>query len=120
MDTTLLRGRRKGRPNYPQEFKRELAERACDPTQSVSALAREHGLNVNMLFKWRREYRQGALGKGPVPLLPVAITPSLVSPTAATSPPPGFTEIRIRDAVVRIEGRVEDGMLASLIRALRA
>lgn len=47
-------GRRKGRPNYPIEFKRQLAQACCDPAASVSRLALEHGINANMLFKCKR------------------------------------------------------------------
>lgn len=46
---------RAGRPNYPIEFKRRLAVESCEPEISVAKLALRHGLNVNMLFKWRRE-----------------------------------------------------------------
>lgn len=67
---------RKGRPNYAREFKRQLAAAACAPDISVSKLAREHGINANLLFKWRRRYRAGELGgdglEQPV-LLPVSI-----------------------------------------------
>ncbi|WP_229522062.1 transposase [Massilia antarctica] len=52
-------GNRKGRPNYPAEFKRQLAVAACEPGISVSKLAQEHGVNANMLFKWRRDLRAG-------------------------------------------------------------
>ena len=45
---------RKGRPNHPLEFKRRLAAVACDAAVSVAKLALEHGVNANLLFKWRR------------------------------------------------------------------
>ncbi|WP_143757488.1 transposase, partial [Burkholderia singularis] len=77
MDTTLSdtmekQGSRKGRPNHSAEFRRRLAMAACEPGVSVAKLAREHGLNANLVFTWRRQYRaeqQAAV----VPLLPVAI-----------------------------------------------
>lgn len=53
---------RKGCPNHPFEFKRRLAAQACDPNVSVAKLAREHGVNTNLLFRWRRQYRQGLFG----------------------------------------------------------
>ncbi|WP_200821829.1 transposase [Caballeronia humi] len=34
-----------------------MAAGACEPGVSVSKLARGHGINANMLFKWRRRYR---------------------------------------------------------------
>ena len=35
---------------------------ACAPGMSVAKLALEHGVNTNLLFKWRREYRAGKFG----------------------------------------------------------
>ncbi len=49
-----MRRTRKGTPNYPIEFRRELAKQACEPGVSVARLALEHGLNTNLLFKWHR------------------------------------------------------------------
>ncbi|MGL5499063.1 MAG: transposase [Aeromonas sobria] len=46
---------RKGRANYSREFKRRLVDAANQPGVSVSKLAQEHGVNANLLFKWRRD-----------------------------------------------------------------
>ena len=59
LDTDAKTGNRKGRPNYPADFKRRLATEACTPGISVSKLARQHTINANMLFKWRRELGAG-------------------------------------------------------------
>ena len=63
MDTgeVVARGRT-GRPNYLIEFKRRLAVEACEPEISVAKLALRYGLNANILFKWRRQYRAGLFG----------------------------------------------------------
>jgi Transposase len=50
-------GSRKGRPNYDPVLRERLAAAACEPGVSVAKLAREHGINANMLFAWRRRYR---------------------------------------------------------------
>jgi transposase len=55
-------------------FKRQLAQRACDENVSVAQLALEHGLNTNIVFKWRLELRAGRLD-GAKALLPVSVTP---------------------------------------------
>lgn len=62
---------RKGTPNHPIEFRRELAKLACEPGVSVARLALEHGLNTNLLFKWRRAYQAGLYE--PPTLLPVEV-----------------------------------------------
>jgi transposase len=63
---------RRHRPNYPLAFKRQLAEKPCNKNESVAQLALEQGLNANMVFKWRRQLRDGQLNDAAV-LLPVAL-----------------------------------------------
>jgi len=71
------------RPSFPIAFKAKVAALACEPGVSVSKLAREHDLNTNMLFRWRRDYRMGILC-APVEatpaLLPVSVTEEAVAP----------------------------------------
>ncbi|WP_144029437.1 transposase, partial [Caballeronia sordidicola] len=56
-------GSRKGCPNHSPEFRRRMVDAACEPGVSVSSLARENGLNANLLFRWRREHRVKQQGK---------------------------------------------------------
>ena len=58
----VRRPTRKGCPNRAVKFKRGLGAAACKPGISVAKLALEHGVNTNLLFKWRREYRAGKFG----------------------------------------------------------
>ncbi|MGZ9710019.1 transposase [Glaciimonas sp. GNP009] len=76
LNTELKPGNRKGRPNYPVDFKRRLAAAACEAGVSVSKMAMANGVNANMAFKWRREFRAGLFGDAPqtMPtLLPVVL-----------------------------------------------
>ncbi|CAN7631325.1 MULTISPECIES: transposase [unclassified Caballeronia] len=43
-------GSRAGRPNYARELRDRLAAAACEPGVSVARLARENGINANMLY----------------------------------------------------------------------
>jgi transposase len=88
----VRRPTRKGCPNHAVEFKRGLASLACKAGISVAKLALEHGVNTNLLFKWRREYLAGKFGApDPVdvvaqsaPQFPVAAVTLL--PVCAPSP----------------------------------
>ncbi|NLS55057.1 transposase, partial [Hafnia alvei] len=60
---TLSSGKHRRRPNFPREFKIALVERSLQPDVSVALLARENGINANLLFNWRHLYRKG-LSKG--------------------------------------------------------
>ena len=51
---------RRSSVNYPLEFKRQLAQQACDSAVSESQLP-QHGLNTNMLFRWWRQLKAGVL-----------------------------------------------------------
>jgi len=125
MDTTApsstQSGSRKGRPNYPTDFKLRLAQQACEPGVSVSRLAREHGVNANMLFKWRRHYRAGLLGSVPASplLLPVTIDDAPAS-SVAHAAPPGRIEIVIADAIVRIDGAVDPATVRAVLQGLQS
>jgi transposase len=119
LDTVAKPGRRKGRPNYPLEFKKQLAQAACDPNASVSRLALEHGINANMLFKWRRQYRAGLFGpiqQDPI-FFPVSITADV--PQVATAVPAQI-EITFAGAVIRINGNADAATMRAILQGLRA
>ena len=68
------RGSRMGRPNYARELRERLAAAACEPGVSVAKLARENGINANLLFTWRRRYlvEQQAQSAGLIPVVLVS------------------------------------------------
>jgi len=48
------------RRKYSTEFKREAVELTADPGVTITQVARELGINPNMLSRWRKELdRQG-------------------------------------------------------------
>ncbi|QAU34908.1 transposase [Janthinobacterium sp. 17J80-10] len=105
LDTTIKQGNRKGRPNHPLEFKKHLAQAACEPGVSVSRLAREHGINANMLFKWRRHYRAGLFDStASSALLPVVVADAGMAASPSLRARHGQIEITFAGAVIRIEG----------------
>lgn len=128
----ITRSNRKGRPNYPIDFKRQLAARACEPGISVARLALEHGINANMLFKWRRHYRAELFdgpGSKPVaaPMPPANEIPKLLPvvaepPTARQDPdgvkPAAMLEIVMSGATVRVIGKVSRSALRAVLDCL--
>jgi transposase len=123
----VKQGTRKGRPNYSMDFKRRLAVAACVLNVSVSKLALENGVNANMVFKWRRQYRAGLLDADTRPtFLPVAVqmaSGSESAPITAGTPRPnvsgGTIEIQIGDAIVRVQGKVDARLLRKVVQSLR-
>lgn len=125
-----VRVTRKGCPNHPIDFKRRLAGLACEPGVSVAKLALEHGVNANLLFKWRRHYRAGKFGMPltehiatempqllavltTVPMLPQEAAPSAGGPRAEI-------EIILSGATVRVRGAVDAPMLTTVLDCLAA
>ncbi|WP_111994194.1 IS66-like element accessory protein TnpA [Burkholderia pseudomallei] len=120
---TPKRTSRKGIPNHPLEFRRHLAELACEPDISVARLAMEHGVNPNRVFKWRRALRAGEYD--PVDLLPVTVeAPAQEIEQPAPAPvaraaPAGAIEISVGNTRVRIEGSPHEATLLLVPRMLR-
>jgi len=128
--------RRKRRPNYSPEFRKQLAQRASEPGVSVSLLAQENDINVNMLFKWRRELRDGRLD-GVIhrqPMLPVTIVddnpdhlpseqptvnPNAVVAQRTATTEPSVIEIQIAGAVMRFDGKADLSVVRAVLEMLR-
>lgn len=117
-----------------QEKLQILAE-AEVPGASVATVARNHGLNGNVLFGWRRLQRRGLLeGQRHAPaLLPVRITEPTITPTrraskdatptASTSAPDktseGVIEIILIDQTrIRLSGAAQRAVLARVLEWL--
>ncbi len=45
------------RRSYTKSFRRRIVAETFEPGASVAAVAREHGINANMLFGWRKDPR---------------------------------------------------------------
>jgi transposase len=109
---------------HPLEFKRALVALSLEPGASVARIAREHGVNANQVFSWRRLYEQGRLG---VPalmrddgLLPVVLTPTAPAPKSTTSDANGIIMLELGEVRVRIEGQPNASTLAQVLdRVLR-
>jgi transposase-like protein len=57
--------------------KRRIVELTLQPGASVALVGREHGVNANQVFKWRRNFERGELSKPVVAsagLLPVTVS----------------------------------------------
>ena len=108
-------------------FKRKLLELVEQPGASVAAVALEHGVNANLVFKWRRaklDRKRGALIARPTVLLPVTVGPpeSLVSVASvghATDVKESVIEIELGGARVVLRGRVDPASVRSVLMALR-
>lgn len=125
--------------------KRQIVEETLAPGASVAVVAREHGVNANQVFQWRRLYRGGLLPaeeNTPVAiagdldqdrarLLPVVVSEvaecqprvrgsNLHKQTRIVADPvvPALIELKLAKAQVRISGAVDAGVLRSVLECL--
>ena len=75
MDVGVIGVGRRRRRSVAEKL--QIVQLTLEPGASVAEVGRAHGVNANQLFKWRRQYERGQLGKAGVPstaLLPVTIS----------------------------------------------
>lgn len=98
-----------------------MVELSYRPEISEAQLAREHGINDNLLFKWRQYWREGkprppSTTENSVPeLLPITLdtkdvvptTSSLSQPVAAAAPE-SLSEVTFRHGSLRLNGAIRD------------
>ena len=104
------------------EEKRRIVAETLQPGASVSAVARRHDVNANMLFTWRRSLggADSSASAGVMTLVPAAITgeptPSLPLVPSATA---GRMEIVLTSGDrVLVGADVDSAALARVVKAL--
>ncbi|WP_244285770.1 IS66-like element accessory protein TnpA [Caballeronia concitans] len=117
--------KRPKRPNFSVEFKRQIVEATLKPGASAALIAREHDINANLLFKWRRHYLAGDFGMPDVTLpeapvlnwLPVAVAESSPEvPACPASDSASMYEVECGDVRLRLSA---DTPIATLIKIMR-
>src|SRR6201984_683815 len=106
------------------EEKRRIVEETWEPGASVARVARQHAVNANQVFYWRKKYREGRLGKSQSSkLLPVTLSDISRSKSGrvdVTSSPfsGGSMEIKLAKGTLRIAGNVDVVALRTAIECL--
>ena len=105
-----------------EDEKRRIVGETFEPGVSVSAVARRHGLNTNLLFTWRREMGRdvSAVADDPMAFVPAVISAAPVTASAPSSPSAaGRMEIVFAGGERVIVDRTVDGVaLARVIKVL--
>ena len=140
----LAAGSRRG---YDLDFKLKVLNEPFAPDVSVAAVARRHGMNSNVLFRWRKQFRDGRLGGKALPaagVVPVHVAddagdvrllsatrepggenvkasgPTEPAPAQGGGKIPGLIEIETAGGVkLRLSGRVDDRALRRVLAAIR-
>jgi transposase len=139
-------GEKAGNRRYSPAFKRKVVKESLVPGASVSVVARRHDINSNIVFRWRKEFREaehdrevqskkGLADAGfvevdlvgdasgvrllPAPQKPGGESVKAAGP-AADGKTPGLIEIETAGGVkLRLSGRVDDRALRRVLAAIR-
>jgi transposase len=103
------------------EEKRRIVEETLEAGASVARVAQRHAINANQVFSWRKQYREGRLGKNQSSkLLPVTLSdPKSGRASRASSPfAVGTMEIKLAKGTLRVAGNVDVVVLRTAIECL--
>jgi transposase len=124
MSDQLSTGRK--RRSFRREFKRRVVEETLAPGASVSGVALRHGLNNNMVFKWRRRYLHELVPtrSKSVKLLPVSVVeehgPATgVVPTSSSPQAQSSIELDWAGVRIRLHGPVDAEALRTVLAVVR-
>ena len=107
--------------------KRNIVEQTMLPGASIAGVARQHGVNANLVHYWRKLYRGGRLGgkrTESIPLLPVSVSEAVLSSVvacerrrcSASAGMPATAAGAIYVEFPKIHLRIESGADAGLLR----
>jgi transposase len=112
------------RRDWSDDDKARAVAESCVPGAVVSQVARRWQIAPQQLFTWRRQARAAALVETTSALSFVPIVPeplaSMPDAAAALARPGTSLEVKLGDAVVRVEAGVDGGLLTTVLRAVRA
>lgn len=115
---------RVARRRHSLSFKRRLVEQTLAPGASVARIALDHGVNANLLFKWRRQHAR-TTRSAPPSLLPVLLSEprtraelAVATPAARTAAIGGFIEVELPAGRIRIKGAVDVAALRLVLQML--
>jgi transposase len=113
------------RRRWTAEQKALIIAEAFETGETVSAVARRHGLTPQQLFTWRRAAERGSAGTSRMTFAPVILGGSQRHPSAVPiaqghSGASPVIEIVIGAATVRVPPETEFAVLQLVLRALTA
>jgi transposase len=113
------------------EEKRQIVEQTLSSSMSVATVARQHGVNANQVFYWRKLYRVGQLGSADkrepstaIRLLPVSVeeseSPTVENEEREKTAPVVTMNIEIPGrALVSLEGALDVEIVRAVLMSLQ-
>ena len=100
--------------------KRRIVEQALEPGACVAEIARQHGINDNLIFNWRKLYLAGRMGEvslkaGQLVAVKIGDEPS---PAPGLRNDSGSISIKFGKARIRVDGQADVNALAMVLEYL--
>lgn len=95
------------RRSWSAEEKARIVATSLDGGESVSAVARRHGLTPQQLLGWRRQAYGGPVSSGGMSFASVAVSPAAI-------------EIEVGGALIRVSAGVDGATLQAVLHAVKA
>jgi len=119
VDSQVTPGARRARYQYhSREFKRAVVEQTLKQGVSVAGIARDHGLNANQVFAWRRQYRAGSLDGVTPALLAVEVVEQMTNERRDVPAPHATLLIETSRGRLHIEGHPDSTTLRLVLEQL--
>jgi transposase len=120
MVSTALSGRRRRR-SFGEDLKRRMVAECAEAGASVSAVARRHDVNANLLFSWCRQFAPQPPPPSGFDLIPVRIAEAAEGRASSPTERGGSMEIALANgARVRVDASVDEQALRRVLIALKA
>ena len=113
------------RRRYSVAIKRQIVEASLRPGMSAAQVARQYGLNGNLLHTWRWQYRNGLFGTvteapsvSPTEgLIPVQLCADALTDVSASGSERGLT-IRCGEWHISLKGEIDPAIVQMLLNAV--
>jgi len=116
--TSVVNAARRTRRRYSVQFRREVVEQTLAPGVSIAAIALEHRLNTNLVFKWRRDHlRELAGAVEAAKMLPVTIE-ELPRKGECGTRSVGVIEVELAGGRIRLKGPVDADSLRTVLELM--
>ena len=90
------------RRRHDPEFKRQVLAQCAEPGASVAQIALSHGLNANLVHKWRRLAGSASRAPATTEFIPIALAPT---PLAAAVQPAHSIELDLQRGTLCVRVR---------------
>ena len=109
------------RRRWSDEDRARILSAIAEPGAVIAEVARREEICTSLVYKWRREARNGANATMPgFARVVVEALPRAPAPGPASEPEPSAIVVEMKEARIRIGGNASAAVIAATLKALRS